>query len=1251
MSLTIGFGVNIDSSIFLNGHAITAYTVYKALSKKYTDASFVFINCLSNQKLEWYSDAKGCALPVTTMDAVTAAANIDIYIDFTDAVYPGRPGTAANILFVRKPALLHTSERCIYPALQTVYHPAGYSEVWTWDTVSQDDLFFLEQIYKAPVKTLPILWTPELAVTHFNEMCATIQGLPQDMTWYHTEGLVPADKGWTIRSCESNISQMNPYILPLFIARQLKASGKVPIDRFILHNSEHFSGNAFFKDNIHPYWTDVFDASSGSYEYGGRQRLVDWILAPRTAVVHYMRFRQWKPALFDCFWFGIPCIHNCRLLADIHPLFARYYYEGNSISGAITAFSNLHNDWVKKEGVFMTNMHLLIKNILLERFDCCRPAVLPDLPVCCPACPAACPVSPVVTVTAAKSIHITFLNMWPHFDPYNNIITDILQNESIAVTAIVHTESSISKEHHIKTNIIVAGPFGNIPANVLVSSNIPIIFYSGENTSPIIHPNIVLNLGHTPDDDSNTIRLPHWVSCINWFGTTTKRGNPIQLPLELLTSPQKNNERNKFAAFIVSNPCNPIRNESFHKLSTYKPVASAGRLYNNVGSDLFTNTAGGGGGEEKKVEWLRDYRFCITYENAQVPGYVTEKLMHAKMAGCIPIYWGDSKQAACDFVPGSYIDCSQAPDDIVTAVRGIEENEELYNKIRTTPLLDDERIQFWRNKFHRIAQVFLQYIQTGQQQETGQAVTGQQQQPDSIIYTTYLSNRFLPSFHIWIASVLLIAPHSKQYVYLYQDILQKEVESLKHLWPSVQFIQFPQNVPEGAFVDFWNPKWYSAKLWLLNDIIHRLPTNTQVLFMDVAISIIKSPIQLLESARKHSIAFYEDNTQTNEQWFSSTFCQDLSVTGEELNAFQIWSGALSFIIGPASSIIKEAYKQSKSERLIVGPKWDGLDSKGRPKGHRHDQSILGLLALRHNIPLIPLKPDYADQTSDVSTLANASYYVHRQLLPIQQLYHTLFKEAALPTYLVNLDRRQDRLVEFCKWEPNNYIKHIQRLSATDGKSIQLTKEIAQLFRNNTYKWKKSTMGCAHSHYKLWQHIVASGNPESIIIEDDVRIAPHFISWYTTASKNLPPDWDILYIGGVLPKNSQMLNQTLEPYNTFWAAIKSNTLYGQQQPTPYFHFCTYSYIISHRGALKLLAFCEKVGLILPADHMIVNNYELLKIFVATPLQAGCMQDGDPQYIEGQFADYSQKNTFDSDIWNSTDCFTEDEVATVLATTTS
>jgi alpha(1,3/1,4) fucosyltransferase len=44
---------------------------------------------------------------------------------------------------------------------------------------------------------------------------------------------------------------------------------------------------------------------------------------------------------------------------------------------------------------------------------------------------------------------------------------------------------------------------------------------------------------------------------------------------------------------------------------------------------------------KNKLEVLRHYKFCICFENGRdISGYITEKILDAFAAGCIPVYWG-----------------------------------------------------------------------------------------------------------------------------------------------------------------------------------------------------------------------------------------------------------------------------------------------------------------------------------------------------------------------------------------------------------------------------------------------------------------------------------------------------------------------------------------------------------------------------------------------------------------------------------
>ena len=52
---------------------------------------------------------------------------------------------------------------------------------------------------------------------------------------------------------------------------------------------------------------------------------------------------------------------------------------------------------------------------------------------------------------------------------------------------------------------------------------------------------------------------------------------------------------------------------------------------------------------DDKIGKLREYKFCLIFENCIFDGWVTEKIIDAMSAGCVPVYWGAPDIA--DYIP------------------------------------------------------------------------------------------------------------------------------------------------------------------------------------------------------------------------------------------------------------------------------------------------------------------------------------------------------------------------------------------------------------------------------------------------------------------------------------------------------------------------------------------------------------------------------------------------------------------------
>lgn len=135
----------------------------------------------------------------------------------------------------------------------------------------------------------------------------------------------------------------------------------------------------------------------------------------------------------------------------------------------------------------------------------------------------------------------------------------------------------------------------------------------------------------------------------------------------------------KFCNFVYRNPVCKVRNRFFKKLSQYKPVDSAGPLYNNVGYCV-----------EDKVEFQRGYKFTIAFENEAHPGYQTEKLTDALRSRTLPIYWGNIK-ASEEFDSRSYLDYSQFAneEELIKRIIEIDQDDNLLLEYLNAPILMD----------------------------------------------------------------------------------------------------------------------------------------------------------------------------------------------------------------------------------------------------------------------------------------------------------------------------------------------------------------------------------------------------------------------------------------------------------------------------------------------------------------------------------------------------------------------------------
>ena len=83
-----------------------------------------------------------------------------------------------------------------------------------------------------------------------------------------------------------------------------------------------------------------------------------------------------------------------------------------------------------------------------------------------------------------------------------------------------------------------------------------------------------------------------------------------------------------------------------------------------------------------------NFRFCLTMEHANTPGYITEKILVAFWAGCLPIYWGPKEEIRNIFHSASFIywDIND-PEPALQRIRYLEQNQSAYDEVMNQPIL------------------------------------------------------------------------------------------------------------------------------------------------------------------------------------------------------------------------------------------------------------------------------------------------------------------------------------------------------------------------------------------------------------------------------------------------------------------------------------------------------------------------------------------------------------------------------------
>jgi len=220
------------------------------------------------------------------------------------------------------------------------------------------------------------------------------------------------------------------------------------------------------------------------------------------------------------------------------------------------------------------------------------------------------------------------------------------------------------------------------------------VFFTGENKRPPLDDFDYCVSFYRDVQDARHLRMPIFVPHLN------ARGYRMRDLIKNGLVGRPPHEREKFCAFIQRNCGVRLRNQFVELLSRYKRVDCAGPCLRNVPIQLPD--------VRSKLDFLRRYKFTVCFENATTrgnEGYVTEKLPHAMLAGCIPLYAGD-RRVQEDFHTPSFVNLDEFDGDLDAMVRRvieIDQDNELCCQVAQAPWFSDNRVPSHLDEAHHRA--------------------------------------------------------------------------------------------------------------------------------------------------------------------------------------------------------------------------------------------------------------------------------------------------------------------------------------------------------------------------------------------------------------------------------------------------------------------------------------------------------------------------------------------------------------------
>lgn len=134
--------------------------------------------------------------------------------------------------------------------------------------------------------------------------------------------------------------------------------------------------------------------------------------------------------------------------------------------------------------------------------------------------------------------------------------------------------------------------------------------------------------------------------------------------------------------------------------------------------------------------------------------------------------------------------------------------------------------------------------------------------------------------------------------------------------------------------------------------------------------------------------------------------------------------------------------------------------------------------------------------------------------------------------------------------------------------------------DQTHSIGMMSTGCWLSHRLLWAALLLVPDDAVLVIEDDARFEPNWRARFDAALRDVPDDWDMLYVGSCCTSGRKR-------------HVKGE-VYVDATPQ-----CLHAYCVRRKALQPLCELADGIGVREPVDAMLVLHRGALRIYTVLP----------------------------------------------------